>query len=863
VSETGPIAAVRACVMGAILFGAIRVAAAAPFIQQAKLPDADGAASDEFGDAVAMSGTTAVVGARFHGSQHGAAYVYVQSGNSWTLQSELAGPQAGDNFGTAVALSGDTLVVGAETDSTSGIGQLGAAYVFVRSGATWTQQQKLAPTDGAQYDYFGTSVGISGDTIVVGSYQNNGARGAAYVYVRSGTTWTLQQKLTASDATAGDNFGTAVSVAGDIAAIGTFTSTTPHSAYVFVRSGATWTQQQKLLPADGGANDDFGISVSVSGTTVAVGGEANALSPGAVYVYVQNGTSWPQQQKLVASDGANGDELGLSVAVSGDELIAGAPGKASSAGAAYVFARSGTTWSQQAKVVASDGAAQDEFGFAVSVSGTTVIVGAADKNGFQGAAYAFVPGCTPGATQCSGNVVQTCNSSGVWQNTTTCPDICTGAGVCSGTCLPGAYQCVGNTSQICNASAAWQTAEVCDSSCAGSGTCVPLVQRQKLVASNGVANDHFANQVAMSGDTFVIGTNKSSGQGAAYVFVHSGASWSQQQELQAPDGGNNDSFSYSVSISGDTIVAGAPGKNAAYVFVRSGTTWSLQQEISGPTGDYAGDSVSVWGDTLAFGATLDNGNRGAAFVYVRSGTTWTPQQTVVASDGQQTDLFGGSMSLWRDTLLVGNSRSTSPGEAYVFVRSGTSWTQQQILSASDGTAGEGFGRDVSLSGGTAIVGASSWNTSQGAAYVFVQSGTTWTQQQKLVASNGATANFFGESVAVAGDSAIVGAYGVGPNQTGAAYLFTRSGTTWTQQQEVQAADGAPSDLFGTSAAIAGTTALVSAAYKSSTTGAAYVFVGSSPSSQVPVPPIAAGLLAAVLAAAGLMLVGRGKRSRKT
>ena len=146
---------------------------------------------------------------------------------------------------------------------------------------------------------------------------------------------------------------------------------------MFVRSGATWSQQQELTASDGAATTNFGYSVSVSGDTAVIGASGkNSSNQGAAYVFVRSGGAWTQQQELTASDGAAGDNFGYSVAVSGDTAVIGAYGKNSNQGAAYVFVRSGGVWSQQQELTASDGAACDDFGHSVSVSGDTAVIGA-------------------------------------------------------------------------------------------------------------------------------------------------------------------------------------------------------------------------------------------------------------------------------------------------------------------------------------------------------------------------------------------------------------------------------------------------------------------------------------------------------
>jgi len=274
----------------------------------------------------------------------------------WQLQQKLTASDgaAGDLFGGSVAISGDTAVVGAFYDDIGSNSEQGSAYVFVRSGTTWAQQQKLTASDGAASDSFGMSVAISGDTVVVGAYYNtispNTMQGSAYVFVRSGGTWAQQAKLVASDGAAGDFFGRAVAVSEDTAIVGAIGSDIgvveeQGSAYVFVRSGVTWTQQAKLVASDGVDIDWFGFSVDISGDTAVVGAlycdiDTN-LDQGSAYVFIRSGTTWTQQAKLMASDGAADDLFGRSIAISGDTILVGADrddiGANVDQGSAYVF----------------------------------------------------------------------------------------------------------------------------------------------------------------------------------------------------------------------------------------------------------------------------------------------------------------------------------------------------------------------------------------------------------------------------------------------------------------------------------------------------------------------------------------------
>ena len=388
------------------------------FTQQQQLIAADGAALDRFGSVVAISGDTALVGAPNDAVganlNQGSVYVFIRSGSTWNQQAQLFASDgaAGDGFGSSVALDGDTAVIGAETDDVFANTDQGTAYVFVRSGTTWTEQAHLYANDGSarDRDFFGNAVAVQGDTAIVGAFLNdsfNVNQGSAYVFVRSGTAWTLQQHLFAADGAAVDEFGSSVALGADTAVVGAWSDTVganiqQGSAYVFVRSGTTWTQQAKLDAADGQAQDFFGVSIAISGDTVVAGSDWHDVTAnsnqGAAYVFVRSGTTWSQQQQLTAGDGAMNDEFGHSVSIVGDSAVVGAwmddVAATTDEGSAYVFTRSGTIWTQQQQLTAADGSAGDQFGTAVGLNGNTLIAGASTDdvgtNADQGTASVFL-----------------------------------------------------------------------------------------------------------------------------------------------------------------------------------------------------------------------------------------------------------------------------------------------------------------------------------------------------------------------------------------------------------------------------------------------------------------------------------------
>ena len=385
-----------------------------PPVQQQKLAADDAAENAQFGTTVAIDGNTAVVGAYFIDSRRGAVYVFEFDGETWTQQAKLrpADNASGDEFGTAVNIEGDWIVATSPLDNIDGISDVGSAYVFRREGGAWVEEGKLAASDMAANDTLGDSIAINNNTIIVGARQHEDTggenSGAAYIFVREqngeDVTWVEQAKLIAFDRSDLDRFGFAVDVDGDTAVVGSSLdddlAENSGAAYIFVRSGTSWSHQAKLTGNQALAYYSFGYSVSISGETVAIGATGSndgaTSNSGAVYVFTRTGIAWNQQDILRASDRTNFDTLGSSVDIRGDTLLAGA-GNADvdgleQAGAAYLFARSGEDWSEIGKLTADDGAAQDWFGWSVSFSGDRAIVGAPrdDDAGLEsGSAYLF------------------------------------------------------------------------------------------------------------------------------------------------------------------------------------------------------------------------------------------------------------------------------------------------------------------------------------------------------------------------------------------------------------------------------------------------------------------------------------------
>lgn len=384
--------------------------------------DAEADASLGEGATISADGNYAVVGSFYHTTARGKAYVYLRTGNTWAQQATLV-PTGGNEaqatgfFGQSVALdaTGTRVAVGmryGETGTGSSNYNQGCVFVFKRTGTSWAQETFFQASDKAAQDQFGINVDINGDGdyIAVGSYKHSHSSlsepGAAYVFTRSGTTWSQQAKLVASNAAAEDFFGESITISKDnnyiaVGAPGHDNGgglTGAGAVYVFTRSGSTWSQQAYLQHSDKVYGDEGGrghsVHLSDDGEYLIYGTyrKPYATANGAAYIFLRTGTSWAQQAKLVSSDLANGDQFGYACRLTGggDRAIIGAPQEGDTGtaynGAVYVFSRSGTNWSQTKKLIASDKATYDKLGFSVGTSDTAGhIVAGAPYDDFEAA----------------------------------------------------------------------------------------------------------------------------------------------------------------------------------------------------------------------------------------------------------------------------------------------------------------------------------------------------------------------------------------------------------------------------------------------------------------------------------------------
>jgi len=310
----------------------------ANWIQQARLVASDGHFGNWFGNAVAISGNYAVIGALHDdGNEYstGAAYLFRNEGDSWHEQIKLIAdnPEPWGLFGGSVSIFNEYVIIGASGDDDVA-DQAGAAYIFKLDGVNWVRDTKLFANDGERLDWFGRGVSIAEEHAIVGAYgdDDNGSRsGSAYIFKRTETGWHQEAKLVASDGVEDARFGYSVAISNDFAVVGAHwdddNGEESGSAYVFKREGNNWIEQAKLTPHDVAFRDNFGYRVSMSGNYVLVSAhydDDNGENSGSVYLFEYDGSSWIEKHKVIASDGYVNDRFGFSVAISGENVIVGA-----------------------------------------------------------------------------------------------------------------------------------------------------------------------------------------------------------------------------------------------------------------------------------------------------------------------------------------------------------------------------------------------------------------------------------------------------------------------------------------------------------------------------------------------------------
>ena len=846
-----------------------------------KFQATEGNTLDRFGSSIDVDGDYAVVGAPADdqgGADAGAVYIYVFGENGWVQEAKLLAPEptAGDEFGSTVSMSGDYVLVGAQNNDAAGQ-NAGTAYVYLRQGISWSVQTVIQPADLSAEDRFGASLSLSGDYAIVGAYgadDNGDGAGAAYVFSRSGSSWTQQAKLQSSDIVAGDEFGFDVDVKDDRAIVGApgkddGFARGAGAAYVFLRDGAAWQEQSKLLARDRQGGDRLGHSVAIDGTLAVAGapneGSGGARDRGAAYTFKYKLGAWKELAFLKDFDGNDSANMGFSVAVEGSTVVVGAPGidanGQSSTGAIYLYKMGYSSYSVLGQRLAPGGAASDLFGTSVAITDGKIMVGSTLGEGESpdaGAVFyldqerylpdAEIDYCGSPVTA----VAPTANDNCAGTVTGTTGDATTFSGPGTNTLRWSFEDGNGNTTAV------KQLVEVVDRrifitslettpvSCPGGNDgaitvgvfCVdcPGGLEYSLNGADFQSSNTFTGLAAGNHTLAVRQVGGATCSAEAAFTVTAGVDseapaiplgWGQTAKVRASDGERWDQFGGSVAISENWAVVGASfhdegGTNvgAAYVFERLGTAeWVQRVKLRGSdtrSTNQFGSSVAISGNVVVVGAPGHDFSTGAAYVFERGiDDSWVQTTKLQPSIRNRYDNFGYSVAISDGQIVVGaygdDTGANGAGAVYVFSRADNgSWEQAAKLQATEQVENNMFGYEVAIDGDR-LLSSANFRTVEGArvgaTYVFKRtSDNNWVQTARLQTADQTEGDNFGSSIAISGDYIVAGAYTerFEGEWTGAAYVFEHSSTSgWTQVAKLQSSDKKRFDRFGNSVAISG------------------------------------------------------------
>lgn len=764
----------------------------------------------------------------------------------------LASDSAASGLIGSVATDDDFVVIGAP----GGGGTAGAAYVFELVDGSWQEVAKLAGDDATGGDAFGFSVAVSGDTVAVGASVGGGVvsgSGTVYLFREVGGTWQRIAKLEADDAGIGDSFGFSVSIDGDTLIAGAYLDSdivpAGGSAYIFREVGGTWQQLAKLTAAESIAGL-LGRSVALSGNTAVIsarsGPAGTSENIGTAYVFREVGGIWQQVAELTADDTETGDNFGGKVAIRDGVAVVSAhldDDVFNNSGSAYLFQEVGGTWQQVTKFTASDSQESAWFGLELAIHDGLIIFGAPNANE-QGAG--------------SGVAYVSRRSGGVWQS----PVKFTGANTTIGDRF-GSAVAINRQFAFARApgdnqagSAYAFALQILD--CNTNGVLDQCEIESGTVADcnlNGIPDScepygENSQDCSHLDDDCVVGVCDLEAGTCGVNAINEGGVCSDADNCTTGDACSNgvclgtpvdcshldtDCFEGECNPatgvcgvpldSSDCDINGIPDECEVLAFP------DVQKVAAGAAGDSFG-IVAIDGDTAVIGAPRDDDERGSAYVYRLINGTWQQIKKLTADVPSTNDYFGSSVAIGGSTIIVGTPSGSGAvqdsGVAYVFREDGGDWVQIAKLEGNDANEDDGFGTSVAIDGDTVLVGAiydRDLVPVGGSAYIFREVGGVWQEIAKLTPDDGVVAEFFGSGVAIEGDTAVVGAQlgkTMDSTETGSVYVFREIGGAWQQMTELLADDGMAFDLFGLGLGIDGDFVLVGSPY-SGNGGAAYLF----------------------------------------
>ena len=848
------------------------------WVEETKVTASDGSTGDGFGGAVSISGNVAVVGA-YKNDDSGAAYIFRHNGSVWEEEAKLTASDAAasDWYSRgAVAIYNDLAIVGAYGNDDAGRNS-GSAYIYRYNGSSWVEEAKLTAPDAAADAQFGYRVALSANTAVISATRDSGKAyeaGAVYVFKFTGSAWVYDQKLFASDGASFDRFGSALSYEGYKLVVGYDRPSGNGAAYVFRLEGSSFIEEVKLLAADGESGDRFGSSVAVSGDNIvssAYADDDNGTNAGAIYflscdengVYIDESLQSNDRIAHIAYYDSEGDELAdASIQADPDSKFSMVQDNGNyylvvGNGAIFDYAAS-TEHSVTIGIVDSANHTFSET-FTVFIRNTDFVVANDDEylvseDGILSIEPSF--GILENDQDSSNTALSaTVNSHPVHGSLNFNSD-----GSFEYTPVPdynGADQFGYTvTNLVSESDSAVVTINVTAVNDPPTDILMDDYIEMKLISPDPYINrDEMGNSVAVSNEVALVAAYQDSiypdgyTSGSVYLYRYTANAWLLEAKLIPSNAANGFLFGYDVSLDEEVAAISSPHYREfspdriygyVYVYRYNGTAW-VEESIIQPTDlngeDLFGNSVSIDGNVLAAGSHRDSDqamNAGSVYVYRYNGSSWVQDSKLVASDGEAGDLFGESVVVESNVLVVGapghgiEGTAGSAGAVYVFRYDGNSWVEEQKLSASDG--GGAFGGSVSICGDVIMIGAKSSQGNNGAAYVFRYDGSAWVEEQILTPSDTGINDWFGSDVSLEEDVALIGKVYDDElaDNAGAAYIFKYDGNIWTEDKKLTAFDGAYTDLYGQSVALSGETAMVGAPHADhrgvhDNPGAAYIY----------------------------------------
>ena len=706
----------------------------------------------------------------------------------------------------------------------------GSAFVYVKTNDGWEEQQRLVPSSYGANTAFGYNVDIQGDEIAVGAREADSAEGAVYIFKRSGDSWTQTQRLQPADLSAGTLFGHNVVLKGGLLAV-----SAPHvnggssysgTIYLFKKVSGTWTEFQQLYHTNPLNWDRLShLNVSDDNSFIVLPSpflDGNGSDSGGAFIFERQPDGYYQQAKRFYPDDFDpSDSFGRAVTVAGDTVFISSQWKDSYTGAVYAFKKINQEWQQVQKITASDAATGTYFGNYIYARNNTLFIGSSGAN----KTYIF-----------------TQNKNGEWVEQTSF----TGTDVVGGDFFGGAVAYQDDYALV--ASAVSRKIYAFSNKPASQ-----KLEENKIVSSPRVPGGYFSIALSINNDYLAVGAHgENTFSGAAYIFKKVDQTWTQIKRIAPNDLSDNDIFGIALKLTDDYLVVAAReqngGEGSIYIYNRSGDNFNFVKKITSPNPagvDSFGAAIDIWQDTLV---VTSLGTVGEAYIFAKDqgGTNnWGLTHTLTPSDGSNAENYGlRQVSIYDDAIVIGARNRSNGGAVYMYHKDFggvDNWGEVKIITGSNTVPGDEFGFGFDIYDSRLIVGARSRNSKAGMAYVFErnQGGTdNWGETQIITASDtlGGDNPEFGYEVALEQTTALISStyYNLnGDNDAGKAYEFNLINGTWTETRSLEPFDAETEDFIGISMDMSNGQYVIANVYDDigpgdDNAGAAYVFYSSSP-----------------------------------